>query len=401
MPTFTYKAYDRAGNTVSGQIEAAGHNDAAAQLRSGGLFPAGISQAGEVRSGVLAVTGRITSQAVSDLTRQLGTLITAGTSLSEALSVLAENTDNGKLRSVLNGVRENITGGSSLSKALEAYPEVFSPFYRGLVASAEASGSLDAVMPKLADYLEARARIIRDVRAALTYPALMALVGVGVLSFLFIFVIPRITRIFEETHSSLPLITKALIAATGIFTGYWPFIAGGLGAGAWFFLRSYRTPRTRAAIDSMLLKMPIAGKIISDFYISNLARTMGTLLKGGVHMLKALEITRNALGHPVFGAALEKAAKDCAEGAPLSQSLKKEKCIPPILVHMIGVGERSGNMDELLLRTADAYELDFEAGVKKMMNLLEPLLIMAMGLLVGFIVLAILLPIFQLNQVVK
>lgn len=400
MPTFSYKAYNRGGGQVAGSIEAAGPKEAAQALKNTGLYPTEVKEAGKEGAGSI-FGARVSPASLAAASRQLATLISSGTSISEALQVLADNTDNEKLRSVLLETRESVQGGSSLSKALEKNPSVFPPLFRGLVQAAEASGALDQVLPRLADYLEKRARIRSEVRAALTYPALMTIVGASVLGFLFVFVIPKISRIFEETGARLPYITLVLLWLTGLVRSYWPIILGAAGLSAWYLKRRSRTGRGREIKDSLLLKLPWFGDIVLSFHVANFTRTLGTLLKGGVQMLKALEICRDALDNTVFDRILEGAIKDCTEGSSLSASLRKHPQIPPLVAHMISVGERSGNLDEMLLRTAESYDAAFEDGVKRSMSLLEPVLILAMGLVVGFIVLAMLLPIFELNQTIR
>ncbi|MBI1911415.1 MAG: type II secretion system inner membrane protein GspF [Deltaproteobacteria bacterium] len=401
MPTFRYKAYDSIGKTIAGSLEASGLKDAAQQIKNTGLFPAEIKETEGAKGKQFGLKKGITAQMLALTTRQLATLLSTGTNLSEALTVLCENTSNEKLKAVLQKVRETVVEGSSFARALEAHPTVFSPFYRGLVTAGEASGSLDKVLPRLADYLEARAKILNDVKAALTYPILMSLVGIGVLSFLFIFVIPKITRMFEETQNALPLITQVLIWFTDMMRSYWPVFIILTAAGVWLGFRYIKTEKGKSLKDKWLLKIPWFGSLVLDFYISNFARTLGSLLKGGVQVLKALEITKDVLNNSVFDAILDNACNDCTGGSSLSTSLKKHKTIPAIVVHMISVGEKGGNLDEMLLKTADVYENQFETGVKKTLNLLEPLMILAMGLVVGFIVLSILLPIFQLNQIIR
>ncbi len=397
MPTFRYKAYNTGGKSVEGSIEASGLKEAAQLIKNTGLFPAEVFE----HSGNRGLFRGVKAKDLALFTRQLATLISSGTALSEALSVLGDNTDNAAVKSVLLKIREGVAQGSSFARALEAHPKVFSPFYRGLVSAGEAGGSLDKVLPRLADYMEARVKIISEFRTALTYPILMTFVGAGILSFLFAFVIPKITRMFEETQSSLPLITKILLTVSAFFRDYSPALAAVLFVTAWAARRYLRTPKGKEKKDRLVIRIPLAGRLLSSFCIASLSRTLGSLLKGGVQMLKALEITKEVVNNAVFSGVLDSAVKDCAGGAPLSSSLKRHKAIPPIMAHMVSVGERSGNLDEMLIKAAEAYELEFEAGVKRALSLLEPLLVLAMGLAVGFIVLAILLPIFQLNQIIR
>ncbi|MFQ5464613.1 MAG: type II secretion system F family protein [Thermodesulfobacteriota bacterium] len=403
MPTFRYKAYNNAGKTVAGDIDAAGARDAAERLKTGGLFPVEVTESAVADAGLLARLGYrgIKGDSVALATRQLSTLLATGSTLSEALEVLAENTEGPRLRSIILRVKEDVTGGSPLSAALGAYPGVFSPLYRGLVASGEATGSLDAVLARLADHLEARSRIVRDLWTAMTYPILMTLVGAGVLAFLFIFVIPKITRIFEDTETVLPWITVLLIWITGLVRGWWPVMLIAAGA-ALFAANRYRDdPRVRSLRDRLMVRLPVAGRLYTNFHVLNMTRTLGNLLRGGVPLIKALELTGAALGNTVFDRIIGAAREECAGGGSLSGCLRRQAGMPMLVVHMISVGERGGNLDEMLLKAADSLEAEFDSGLKRMVSLAEPLLLLAMGLVTAFIVLAILLPIFELNQVVR
>ena len=398
MPNFSYRAYDRAGSQVAGTINAAGVKEAVQELKNTGLYPTSVNESGAKGS---AAKGRVKADVLAAFTRQLATLLASGTSLTEALSVLSENAGNPRLSSIVLSLKESIAGGSSFAKALEAHGNVFTPMYRGLVVAAEASGSLESVLPRLADYLEKRAKISSEVRAALTYPALMTFVGVSVLGFLFVFVIPRITRIFEETGAALPFITVVLLWTADLIGGYWHAAIALFGGLGWLARRKAGTPKGIRLIDNLLLKLPWFGPIVMSFYVASFSRTLGSLLKGGVQFLKALEITAEAVGNNNFREMIGAAVKDCTGGSALSASLKASGLLPPVVVHMIGVGERSGSLDEMLLKTAEAYDAEFENGVKKSLTLLEPVLILVMGVVVGFIVLAMLLPIFELNQVIR
>jgi len=399
MPTFRYKAYDSAGKAIGGDIDAAGVKDAAQKLRNTGLHPSEIAVASE-KAGILG-PARVPPGLLALSTRQLSTLLSSGSTLSEALGVLVENSSNARIKTVFLEVSESVVGGSSLTKALDAHPEVFSVFYRGLVGAGEASGSLDTVLSRLADYLEARAKIINEVRAALTYPLLMTVVGAAVLSFLFIFVIPRISRMFEESHSALPLITVVILAISRFLRAFWPVFIAAIAGSVWLFVRYRANATVKAFTDRLVLNLPWFGRLATSFYVSVMARTLGSLLGDGVQLLKAIDITKEALDNTVYASILDDARKDCSEGSALSASLRKHGGLPPIAVHMISIGEKSGKLDEMLLKTADSYELEFQSGVKRTLNLLEPLLILAMGVIVGIIVLAILLPIFELNQIIR
>src|SRR3972149_6139205 len=297
MPNFSYRAYDRAGSQVDGTINAAGVKEAVQELKNTGLYPTSVNESGAKGS---AAKGRVKADVLAAFTRQLATLLASGTSLTEALSVLSENAGNPRLSSIVLSLKESIAGGSSFAKALEAHGNVFTPMYRGLVVAAGASGPLESVLQRLADYLEKRAKISSEVRAALTYPALMTFVGVSVLGFLFVFVIPRITRIFEETGAALPFITVVLLWTADLIGGYWHAAIALFGGLGWLAWRKAGTPKGIRLIDNLLLKLPWFGPIVMSFYVASFSRTLGSLLKGGVQFLKALEITAEAVGNNNF-----------------------------------------------------------------------------------------------------
>ncbi len=396
MSTFRYKAYNSHGKEIVGKLDAIGSKDAITKLKQEGLYPREVT-AFTLGSGRV----RISSSDLALTTRQLGILLTSGATLTEALEVLADEGSNGKFKAIIIRIKESVLGGSSLAGALEDYPYLFSGIYRGMVAAGEASGSLDDVLSQLADYLESRAKMMQNVRSAMVYPLFMVLVGFGVLSFLFIFVIPKITRIFEDTQSTLPLITVMLLWFVNLLRNYWPILTIatiGLSFGGRYYLKM---PKCRAMIDKLLLKVPWIRRYIQYFYIANMTKTMGTLLKGGMPMIKALEMTRRVLNHCVFDKILDTAIEDVMGGSSLSQSFKKARLIPPIVAHMVTVGERGGNLEEMFLKASDTYSQELETGMKRALSLLEPIMILVMAVVVGFIVLAILLPIFQLNQIMS
>jgi len=396
MPIFRYRAYDGAGSEVVGTLDAVGLQDAVKKLKSDGLYPKEVT---ELRSGSTRRLS-ISAQELAMATRQLGTLLKAGASITEALDVLAVERGGGKLGPVLLSVNEAVSHGSSLAGALESYPTIFPGVYCGMVAAGEASGSLDEVLSRLAEYLETKARIVQEVRTALIYPLFMVLVGAVVLSFLFIFVIPKIMVVFEDREAAMPFITTILLAIANMMRSFWPLLILLTAGGVLGIRHAVKRPFWRGFIDRNLLRVPVVGRLIVHFYIANLTRTLGTLLHGGLPMLASLEITRRAMEHTVFRGVVERAIKGVTEGAPLSASFAVEEVTPHIVSHMITIGERSGNLDEMLLKASESYEEEFESGVKRSLALLEPILILLMGLVVGFIVLAILLPIFELNQIV-
>jgi general secretion pathway protein F len=402
MPIFQYKAYNDTGKEVSGEVEAANNKDAFQILKRDGLYPKELSSLKSERFVFFNLLHRpvsLTKLAIT--TAQLSTLLASGATLYDTLSILINEEENRVLRDVVIRVKERIAEGSSLCVALDDYPEIFPEIYRRMIEAGEASGTLDKVLARLAEYLETRASVQRQVRTALVYPLLMTIVGFGVLSFLFVFVIPKITGIFEDTKQALPLITIILLRIVNLFRNYWHLILILMVGGIWGARKFIAKPHGKAFLDRALLRLPWIGGTLTKFYIASLASTLGSLMESGVPILKALDLSKKALGHAVFDTVLNKAVTDITEGVSLSESLRGSNIIPGLLTHMIAIGERSGKLEDLLLRVASTYEKDFETAVTRAISLLEPLLILTMGFVVGFIVLAILLPIFELNQGIR
>lgn len=400
MPIFQYSAYNAAGKEVSGNIEAITLKEAAERLKRDGLHPKELSE-DSIKKGLSLRRKTVSLRELAGATRQLSTLLTSGTQLRDALSLLINEEENSVLKKAIISIKEDISGGSPLSKAFFAHSDIFPEMYIRSVEAGEAGGTLDNVLERLAEYLETRARIYERVKTAMLYPFIMIIVGIVVLSFLFIYVIPKITNIFEDTRHGLPLITTILLFIVNIFRGYWPLILIGMIGSGWGIKMFLKMPRGKRIRDIALLRLPYIGKLSIKFYIASFARTLGGLLSNGVPILKAIDMTKKVLNHSLFEGALDKAIKDVTEGGPLSISLKQSGLFPAILTHMIATGERSGKLDTLLIRAAQSYERDLEESVERFITLLEPLLILTMGVIVGFIVIAILLPIFELNQVIR
>ena len=311
----------------------------------------------------------------------------------DAITSIAEE-QRGFWKNVLVSIKEKLASGSSLSKAFEEYQTIFPEFYVHMVAAGEASGNLDNVLGNMADFLESQASLRSKVRTSMIYPVFMVCVGFVVLSFLFAFVIPKITRIFKDTQSALPFITVVLIAASDIVQHYWWLIIGAL-AGAVFGFKRLRE-KNRLFIDRLILRLP--GNIPQSLYFGRFARTLGFLLEGGLPVLRALELGAKSMGNESLERRVNEAGKRVAEGARLSSSLEG---FPPVLLQLIATGERSGQLVPILKKAAASYEEEFSRRVQKALSYLEPTMILVMGLIVGLIVLAVLLPIFQLNQLIK
>ncbi len=402
MSLFEYTGLDGQGRKVSGRIEGVGRNLVSQQLREQGIFPTELHESSSppVRrrwSSLLVSLQRSTAELAS-ATRQLATLLSAGLSLEVALGTVAEQSDQPLIGRVLANVREEVIQGNPLHQALAGHREVFPDIFINMVQVGENSGTLDQALERLADFLENQARTRARIQAALAYPILMSLVGSGVLVFLFVFVVPKITRMLQEMEMALPWPTLVLIKLVALLAAWWWLLALVLVVGLVLLQRYRRTDNGRIHLDRMLLKAPLFGRLLLLIATSRFSRTLGTLLQSGVPLLKALDISRNLLDNRVLSQAVETAIVQVQEGGTLAAALRETAVFPPMLAQVTAAGEQSGKLEEMLFKVADTYEHQSNLSITGMLSLLEPLMILFMGGVVGFAVLAILLPIFQASQ---
>lgn len=391
MPIFQYRGYRTDGSEVAGTIEANSQKDAVLRLKESGLYPKDVKEA--AYKGRRGLFSRSDVSLLPSTTRQLSTLLSSGVTLMEALTSISEE-NKGFWKNMLVNIKEGVAAGSSFSNALKEYDKIFPEFYINMVAAGEASGNLDKVLSRMADFLEAQENLKSKVRTSMIYPVFMVCVGFIVLSFLFTFVIPKITKIFKDTEAAIPFITVVLITISDIFQNYWWILAGILLGGIFGFKRLRE--KNRLFIDKFILCLP--GNIPQSLYFGRFTRTLSFLLEGGLPVLRALDLSAKSIGNKVLETKVEEAGKRVAEGARLAASLEG---FPPVLLQLISTGERSGQMVGVLKNAADSYEEEFSRRVQKALSLLEPAMILCMGFIVGLIVLAVLLPIFQLNQLIK
>jgi len=401
VPLFEYAGFDAKGRKVAGTIDGAGRKVATQLLRQRGIFPTELKEAAGPRAHGWLRVGRgrrVPAAELAATTRQMATLLAAGLAIDDALATVVEQTDQQLLSRTLARLREDVRQGDALHAALARHPGVFPDLYVSIVQVGEDSGTLDQAMHRLADFLEAQARIRARVQAALAYPVLMALVGIGVLAFLFAFVVPKITRMLEDMGQALPWPTQLLIELNNLLAGYWWLLLLVV-AGAMLALARYRQSATgRLRLDRLQLKAPLFGQLLLLITTARLARTLAILLSNGVPLLKALGITRSLVGNRLLRQALEAAALRVQEGGSLAVALRESALFPPMLAQLVAAGEKSGQLEEMLYRVADSYEHQTDLSITGMLSLLEPLMILVMGCLVGFVVLAILLPIFEASQ---
>ncbi len=404
MPVYEYRAYDVAGSVVTGIIDAGTPKEARTKLRHQNIFVTkveeareGVSLTAEVK--VSKLIRRVRRQDIVVMTRQLATLIRSGMPLLQALTAISEQLEGYPMQRVVYSVRERVNAGEPLADALEHHPRLFNDLYVNMVRAGEAAGALETILGRLASYLEAAHRQRSKVMASMIYPALMLVVGTGVLVFLMSFVVPRLTQIFEEMGRDLPALTRVLIGISSFFASWRFAVFLVVLVVAIVVVRvNTRRGRGRYLLDRMRLRIPVAGALLRKLAVARFARTLGTLLAGGIPVLRSLDIVQSVMGNAVMAQAVGEARERIGEGASMSDELRKSQEFPPIVVHMVAVGEASGSLEEMLLNIAETYDTEVEIATNKLISLLEPLMIVVMGVLVGFIVLSVLLPIFEMNK---
>jgi len=404
VPVFEYRALDARGKALQGLREADSPKTLRAALRREGVFLTDVvgqkqadAQAARDVNVKRWVVGRISAEDLAIATRQLAVLVHAGIPLVEALTALVDQVDKEKLKRVLGDVKQRVNEGAALADALAAHPKVFGELYVNMIRAGEHSGALDVVLVRLADFTEAQARLRSKILGTMAYPALMMIIGSIVLGVLFTVVIPKITKIFEDTKATLPLTTRILMAFTGFVTQYWWALLALVALGIWGFVRWKRTPAGRARWHRFVLTVPIFGNLVRIIAIGRFARTLSTLLKSGVPLLTAMDIVKNVVGNDRLAEVIEQSRDSIREGESIAAPLKRSGEFPPLVHHMVAIGERSGALEEMLANVATAYESQVDTSIAALTSLLEPLMIVAMGVVVAFIVFSVLMPILQIN----
>jgi general secretion pathway protein F len=392
------------GRPVKGLRDAENAKALRGVLRKDGILltTAAEEKAGEEKkkSGISlkGFTGRPSTADVAVATRQLATLMRAGIPLLEALNALIDQVEKEGLKRSLTGVREQVREGISFAKALEAHPTIFPPLYVNMVRAGEASGTLEGVLERLTDFMESQARLQGKVVAALAYPALMVIIGTSLISVLMVAVVPNVTTIFQSMDQALPWYTASLIAVSNAMSSYWWLILLVLGAAVWGFRRWKATPKGHYTWDSFVLRVPVFGTLIQMLSIARFARTLSTLLGAGVALLAAMDIVRSVLGNAALEKVVGEAIGSIREGQSIADPLRRSGRFPPIVTHMIAVGEKSGQLEKMLESVSNAYDAAVETRVQLLTSLLEPLMIVIMGGAVGFIAVSILMPLIQMSS---
>lgn len=408
MPVFEYVGVNAQRKKAAGIIEAESDKAARLKLRKMGVFPQSLTLEGGKKAKLSLgsnidfskFTQRIKVQDIAQMTRQLSTLINASIPLVDSLTALVDQVENPKLRKVLSQVREKVTEGMKLSDAMRAHPKIFSDLYINMINAGENSGALDVVLSRLADFVEGQAKLRSKIIGAMIYPIIMSVVGVALIIMLIVMVIPKITSIFDDVQATLPLPTRVLIVVSDALTTGWVIVMMlvVIPLTLYGIKRWLATPKGKEFFDRRMLKLPIVGKLTRMIAVSRFSRTLATLLSSGVPLLHALDIVRNIVTNTVIRRVIEETRTNVQEGASVSEPLKKSGEFPPLVTHMIAIGEKTGDLEKMLERIADTYDTQVDNTVSTLTTLLEPIMILVMAGVVSFIVMSVLLPILQLNQ---
>lgn len=401
MPVFTYKAKDSNKGIVNGTLEAESRAAVVTRLQSMGCFPIEViqSESGEKKTLGSALSGRqrIKSSDMSDFYRQMSDLIGSGVPLVKSLSIVKAQTPNPTLQEILGQINSDVQGGDTFAKALEKHPKLFPKLPVALVRAGETGGLLDQTLSRIADFAEAQDELKSKIKAALAYPMIMVIVGVIVVTILLTFVMPKIIDIFKDLDQTLPAITQLLIDFSGFLRGYWWTIIGALVVGVVAFRKYIATEAGALRYHFSLLRIPLLGDLLLKRELAAFARTLGALLGNGVPILNALAISAEVTTLVPVRQEIEKIPDAITQGSGMASSLRTSDVFPPVVVNIVAIGEETGRLPEVLLRVANSYEVQVDRAIKTATSFIEPLVIVALALVVGTIVIAMLLPVFSID----
>ena len=397
MPTFTYTARTAQGQLKSDTMEAANRDEAIANLRKQRLTVVKIDEGGGKKKRM----GKIAMRDIVIFTRQFSTMINSGLPLVQALDILAQQSENPALRDVTRQVVFDVESGHTVADALRKHPKAFTELYVNMVAAGEAGGILDTILLRLAVFMEKNDALVRKVKGAMIYPAVIMTVAAAAIAILLIFVIPVFQKMFSSVNVALPLPTRIVITLSAFLKGYWWAVVGGMGLGGYMLKKYYSTPDGKLVIDRLALQAPVLGDVLRKSAVSRFTRTLGTLIGSGVSILDGLEITAKTAGNRVIQDAIMESRASIAGGETISAPLKKSQVFPPMVISMISVGEQTGGLDEMLSKIADFYDEEVDAAVSNLLALMEPVMIVFLGVVVGGMVVAMYLPIFNMVNAVQ
>jgi general secretion pathway protein F len=412
MPVYQYQGYRSDGGAATGIVDAENVKIARLKLRKEGVYPTDVVEQNHPsvrpqqkgRSTTARTTGKSSVLSATDLsllTRQFATLLVAGLPLVDALGVLVDQAQKKPIKALLADIREQIRGGKALSVVLESYEKDFSSIYVHMVRAGEASGALDQILFRLAEFLEKQQALRNKVTNAMLYPIIMLVIGTIILFFLITFVVPKITQVFAQQKQALPWPTVALMSVSEFMADYWMVLVGIVIGGLYLIRRFTHTARGRMVADRVTLRLPLIGDVARMVSISRLTSTLSTMLASGVQLLDALDVSKRVMNNRVLEETVEGARQNIREGETIADPLKRSGEFPALVTHMIAVGEKSGEMEEMLRRVSQIYDSEVERVIARLTSLMEPIMILVMGAIVLFIVVAILLPIFEMGQMIR
>ncbi|ACY15143.1 type II secretion system inner membrane protein GspF [Haliangium ochraceum] len=409
MPVYAYKGLGPSGKGVSGVRDADSPKSLRQLLRKDGVVVTefNISKGGKKQGGAKGLQrdvqlgellGRVKKTEVAAFTRQLATLLRAGIPLAESLGALFEQIENPKFQAIVGEVRTAVNEGSSLADALQKHPRVFDELFVSMVRAGELAGNLDEVLERLAEFMESSAQLRSKVQGAMIYPVIMIVVGIAIMSILMVAVVPKITMIFEQQDKALPWNTELLIAMSNLIGSLWWLLILLTGAAIYGVRKWARSERGKPRFHAWLLRLPLFGSLLRRVAIARFTRTMSTMLRAGVPMLRALDTSKDILGNAVLMDVVDRARTAVSEGESLAVTLRRSGHFPPAVTHMIGVGERAGELENMLMRISDAYENDVDTEIGRLTSLLTPVMVIGMALGVGFVIFSIMMPIMDMGS---
>lgn len=402
MAIFIYTAKSSPGKIIQGSIEAESEQEVVSRLTKMGYFPVSVkAEIPYLTQKEIWKLKKVKSEEIVSLTQQLSTLIESGINIIEALRIISNQNQNKYLKSVLNDIIAKIKDGNSFSASLAFYPQIFSNLYVAMIKLGEAGGNIQDALKRLANFLEKEKDLRNSIRSALIYPAFIFVISILTIIVLLGFVIPRLVSMFEDIGQILPLPTKMLITISGFLRDYWWFILASIGTLIFIYKRGSRSPQVRVALSEFKLKIPIWGKLTLKTDTSRLTRALSLLLSQGLTILYSLEVSATIIDNEILKNETIKFRKKISEGSTLSKCISESKYFPPYVANIASIGEESGALEKSLMRIADDYEKEADSFLKNFSQILEPLMILGMGLIVGFIVLSMMLPIFQINLIVR
>lgn len=405
MPVYEYKGVNRAGAKVKGIIDADNQRNARLKLKKDGVYVMTLADKMKAqqkkKSASGSTSGRVSVDEISNMTRQLSSLVKANIPLVDCLSAVSDQSENPYLKEVLADCRNQVNEGSTLQKAMLKYPKAFDNVFVSMVGAGEMSGSLDVILLRLAEFTEARSELRSKVQSAMMQPIITIIAMIGILMGMFVYILPTITTILIDQGVEIPWYTQAVIDMSDFMVNYWYLIIISLVGGFSFFMVWKSSATGRPIWDRILLNLPIIGKIARMIAVSRFTRTLSTLLSGGVPMLNAMDIVRNVVDNAVLASAIDDARDNIREGESIAGPLKKSEQFPPIVIHMVAIGEKTGELERMLNQVAETYDFQVKNKVEGLTSVLNPIMTVLMGGVIGFIVISVLVPMMDMLNTVQ